>query len=101
MLKTSTRFRHYGTSVQLPIRGKAKVYLKAQAGAVIATYVYISEDDSETSLLGKNDADRLGIIKINPRGRHEEVNRIKVCRRSDLEREKKETLRRRRRATRR
>ena len=39
VLKTSTRFRPYGTSVQLPIRGKAKVYLKAQAGAVIATYV--------------------------------------------------------------
>ncbi len=66
--KTSTRFRPYGTSVQLPIRGKAKVYLKAQAGAVIATYVYVSEDDSETSLLGKHDAERLGIVKINPGG---------------------------------
>ena len=41
VLKTSTRFRPYGTAVQLPIRGKAKVYLKAKAGAVIATYVYI------------------------------------------------------------
>ena len=61
MTKTSTRFRPYGTSVQLPIRVKAKVYLKAQAGAVIATYVYVSEDDSETSLLGKHDAERLGI----------------------------------------
>ena len=29
VLKTSTRFRPYGTSVQLPIRGKAKVYFKA------------------------------------------------------------------------
>ena len=35
VMKTATRFRPYGTSVQLPIRGKAKVYLKAQAGAVI------------------------------------------------------------------
>ena len=42
VLKTSTRFRPYGTSVQLPIQGKANVYLKAQAGAVIATYVYIT-----------------------------------------------------------
>ena len=66
--KTNTRFRPYGTSVQLPIQGKAKVWLKAQAGAVIATYVYINDDDSETSLLGKNDAERLGIIKINLRG---------------------------------
>ena len=64
--KTSTKFRSYGTSVQLPIQGKAKVYLKAQAGAVIATYAYINDDDSKTSLLGKNDAERLGIVKINP-----------------------------------
>ena len=40
------------------------MYLKAQAGAVIATYVYINDDDSETSLLGKDDAERLGIVKI-------------------------------------
>jgi hypothetical protein len=32
------------------------VWLKAQAGAVIATHVYISKDDNETSLLGKKDA---------------------------------------------
>ena len=89
VLKTSTRFRPYGTSVQLPIRGKAKVYLKAQAGAVIATYVYISEDDSETSLLGKHDAERLGIVQINSRGSREEVKRIKICRKPDLEKEKK------------
>ena len=50
---TNTKFRPYGTSVQLPILGKAKVWLKAQAGAVIATHVYVSEDDNETSLLGK------------------------------------------------
>ena len=65
---TNTRFRPYGTSVQLPIQGKAKVWLKAQAGAVIATYIYINAGDSETSLLGKNDAEMLGIIKINLRG---------------------------------
>jgi hypothetical protein len=86
--ETSTKFRPYGTNVQLPIQGKAKVYLKAQAGAVIATYVYLNDDDSETSLPGKHDAERLGIVKINPRGSREEVNRIKVCRKSDLEREK-------------
>ena len=88
VLKTSTRFRPYGTSVQLPIRGKAKVFLKAQVGAIIATYVYISEDDSETSLLGKHDAERLGIVTIHPRGSREEVKRIKTCRKPDLEKEK-------------
>jgi hypothetical protein len=65
--KESTRFRPYGTSVQLPIRGKAQVFLKAQAGAIIATYVYISEDDSETSLLGKHDA--RGALLPCPRSR--------------------------------
>ena len=79
-----------GTSIQLPIKGKAKVWLRAQAGAVIATHVYINDDDSETSLLGK-DAERLGIVKINLRGSREEVNRIKVCRKADLKREKGES----------
>ena len=90
MVKTDTKFRPYGTSVQLPILGKAKVWLKAQAGAVIATHVYISKDDNETSLLGKNDAKRLGIVKINLRGSREEVNRIKVCRKSELKKKKGE-----------
>ena len=37
-----------------------------------------------------NNAERLRIVKINPRGCGEEVNRIKVCRKSDLVREKKD-----------
>ena len=88
--KTHTKFRPYGTSVQLPIQGKAKVYLKAQGGAVIATYAYINDNDSETSLLGNNDAEKLSIVKINPKGGRKEVNRIKVCRKSDWEREEKD-----------
>ena len=51
--------------------------------------MYISEDDSETSLLGKHDAERLGIVQINPKGSREEVKRIRVCRKPDLEKEKK------------
>ena len=35
VLKTSTRFRPYGTSVQLPIRGKAKVYVASAASHLI------------------------------------------------------------------
>ena len=66
------------------------MYLKAQAGAVIATYAYINDDDSETSLLGKNDAKRLGIVQINLRGGREEVKRIKVCLKADLEKLEKE-----------
>ena len=64
MVKTKIRFRPYGTSEQLPIRGRAKVQLRAKAGATIVTYVYINDDDTETSLLGKRDAQRLGIVKI-------------------------------------
>ena len=67
------------------------MWLRAQAGAVIATHVYINDDDRETSLLGKKDAERLGIVKINLRGSREEVNRIKVCRKADLKREKGES----------
>ena len=57
---------------------------------MIATHVYISKDDNETSLLGKIDAERLGIVKINLRGSREEVNRIKVCRKSELKKKKGE-----------
>ena len=65
--------------------------LQAKAGATITTYVFIND----TSLLGKNDAMRLGIIKLNLRGvveevdsngkdGGEEVNRIKMMRLSEL-----------------
>ena len=47
--------------------------LRAAAGAVITTYVYINDDDKETSLLGKGDAQRLGIIRINLAGEKDEV----------------------------
>ena len=42
--------------------------LHRQGRSDIDTYVYINDDDSKTSLLGKNDAERLGIVKINLRG---------------------------------
>ena len=105
LVKTNIKFRPYGTSVQLPIRGRAKVYFRAQAGAAISTYVYVNDDDSESSLLGKNDAERLGIIQINLRGSREEiklepekeitpeeeVQRIKLCRRAGLKKGSGET----------
>ena len=67
------------------------MWLRAQAGAVIATHIYINEGDSETSLPGKKDAERLGIVKINLGGSREEVNRIKVCRKSNPKEEKGES----------
>ena len=101
LYKTDIKFRPYGTGVQLPTRGRAEVWLRAQAGAVIKTYVYVNDDDGETSLLGKNDAERLGIVKINLRGSREEIKkpekkqeeakRIKMCRCSELKEVKEKT----------
>ena len=53
---TKLKFRPYGTDKQLPIIGRAKVQLKAVAGAVIETYVYVNNDAAESSLLGEKDA---------------------------------------------
>ena len=75
LVKTKLKFRPYGTSCRLPIRGRAKVKLRAEAGAVITTYVYANDDDMDSSLLGERDALRLGIVKINLKGATEEVAR--------------------------
>ena len=71
--KTKIKFRPYGTDVHLPVRGRAKVRLRAEAGAIITTFVYINDDANESSLLGKRDAQRLGIVKIDLRGEKAEV----------------------------
>ena len=43
------------------IKGRAKAVLKE-------TWVYVNDDNRETSLLGKTDALQLGIININQNG---------------------------------
>ena len=73
MSKTKVRFRPYGTRATLPIIGRAKVEMKARAGAKIDTYVYVNDDDKDSSLLGEDDAKRLGIVKINLNGAAHEV----------------------------
>ena len=76
-MRTSKGFRPYGTAYKLPIIGQAHVTLTAEAGASITTWVYIVKDHKEQSLLGKGDGERLGIIKLNPKGAAAEVvNRI-------------------------
>ena len=64
MTPTKLKFRPYGTNKQLPIVGRAKVQLRAEAGAVIETYVYVNDDAAESSLLGEKDAQRLGIVTM-------------------------------------
>ena len=77
LVKTSKGFRPYGTSYKLPIIGRAHVTLTAEAGAQISTWVYVVKDRKERSLLGKSDGERLGIIRLNPRGAPTEVvNRV-------------------------
>ena len=72
-MKTSKGFRPYGTAYKLPIIGRAHVELTAEAGASINTWVYVVKDKKEQSIIGKNDGERLGIIKLNPQGATAEV----------------------------
>ena len=55
-VKTSKRFRPFGTAYHLPIQGEAKVTLCAEKGATIESYVYVVNDKREQSLLGEQDA---------------------------------------------
>ena len=101
LVKTRLKFRPYGTENRLPIRGRAKVQLKSKAGATITTYVFVNDSDRDSSLLGKMDAIRLGIIKVNldgepaevdPNGgtEAEKVNRIRMTRLSDVKKNRPE-----------
>ena len=73
IVKTSKKFRPYGTPLSLNILGKARVTMKAEAGAEIETWVYIHKSSSEKSLLGEKDARRLGIVILNLKGADKEV----------------------------
>ena len=71
------------------------VKLRAKAGAVIETEVYVNGDSSEESLLGEKDAERLGIVTVRPEGAAEEVDIRRVTQNSkaSLEKEDKAVLR--------
>ena len=81
-VKTSKRFRPYGTAYHLPIKGKAKVKLTAERGAVVETWIYVVDDKREQSLLGEADAIALGIVTLDLKGsannqdKTEQVNKI-------------------------
>ena len=93
--ETRLKFRPYGTNQYLPIIGRAAVRLKAKAGAVIDTEVYVNEDRSEDSLLGEKDAERLGIVTVRPEGaaREVEIRRIKQNCKAGLEKEDQTVMR--------
>ena len=54
-VKTSKRFRPYGTNIHLPIKGKAEVTVMSENGASIKTWIYVNDDPKEQSLLGERD----------------------------------------------
>ena len=84
-VKTSKRFRPYGTAYHLPIKGKALVTLTAERGASIETWAYVVDDKREHSLLGESDAVRLGIVKLDLKGSSEEViQKVDYLRKTDV-----------------
>ena len=70
--RVKTSFTPFGTQVKLPILGRTKCVMRAAAGAEITTIVYVVAGEAE-GLLGLLDAEKLGIIKINPDGEESEV----------------------------
>ena len=68
LVKTSKAFRPYGTPFHLKILGKARTVMIAENGAQIQTWSYIHQSEKEKSLLGEEDARRLGIVMINLKG---------------------------------
>ena len=65
--RVKTRFTPFGTNFKLPVIGRTKCVMCAAAGAEITTIVYVVAGEAE-GLLGFLDAEKLGIIKINPEG---------------------------------
>merc|ERR1712082_558522 len=75
--KNAVKFTPYGTAIRLPVMGRAKVVMQNQRGKHLKTMVYVVQGQTE-SLLGKRDAEALGILQIALEGAapSEQVNRI-------------------------
>ena len=93
--ETRLKFRPYGTNHYLPIQGRVAVRMKAAAGAVIETKVFVNGDRSEASLLGEKDAAQLGVVTVRPEGaaREVEIRRVKQNSKVGLEKEDQAVLR--------
>ena len=65
--KCNTKFRPYGTREYLPVLGRSKCKMQAEAGATIHTMIYVVKGQ-EQPLLGRGDAQRLGILKMDMKG---------------------------------
>lgn len=67
LLTSKIWFKPYSSDKTVPILGKWQVCLCNQASKTINITVYVASGQAE-SLLGKEDAEALGIIKLNPQG---------------------------------
>ena len=65
----------YGTKEHLPIMGRSKCKMQAEAGATIHSMVYVMRG-KEQPLLGLLDAQRLGIIQMNMKGAGQKVDTV-------------------------
>ena len=73
--KCHTKFRPYGTTEYLPIMGRSKCRMRAEAGATINSMVYVMRGNEEP-LLGRLDSQRLGIIQLNMKGSQQKEDRV-------------------------
>jgi hypothetical protein len=67
--KSHTKFSAFGTKQKLPILGRTRCRLVARCGQEFTTIVYVVEGETQ-SLLGLRDSKALGILSIQPEGRH-------------------------------
>ena len=68
LVKTSKRFRPFGTAYHLPIRGKAKVTLCDEKVLLLNPMFMSLMTKGEQLLLGEQDAIYLGIFKLHSQG---------------------------------
>ena len=66
---TKVKFRPYSTNVAVPLLGSMDVWLTNNRGKTLKTHMYMTKGQEE-SLLGKDVAIVLGILKIDPDGDH-------------------------------
>ena len=64
---TKVKFRPYSTNAYVPLLGSMDIRLTSSNGMTHKTRVYVTEGQKE-SLLGKEDATALGILRIEPGG---------------------------------
>ena len=87
--KNHISFKPYGTQITLEVMGKAKVVLKNKAGLKRNAMVYVIQGAKE-SLLGRLDAEALGILQLSKSGKGpvgEEVKSLTGVKRSALAKE--------------